>query len=380
MIAKPNETKLSMTRWSADWKSATSLYEQAAIGFRLAKKYEKAKEAFEKASKGQEMQSSPWDAAKHMESAAALAKELGNWSQVADFYRRASELYNECDRAQPASDALAKGARNPSGEDEIRPFDGRVEDNIGNNTSSRLPLILKSSSVPLHSKLPADASGNKRNHGSMTWGPTRSEPPIIKLQLKTRTPPLTAFLVRKNHFKGKYSALEDAQPEEAIKLYIDACATLEEDDKQQMAFDLYRAAMSVYIKLEKYTDAATFLLRWGLAADKSNATHSQCKAYLSAIIVYLYAHDFQEAEKCYNDCSQVNSFLSSDQYRCASKLLSAYTDGDIEEIKHVAQSSTISNLDHAIIKLARKLPTGDVSAMKASGTNQEEPLDEDDLT
>lgn len=47
------------------------------------------------------------------------------------------------------------------------------------------------------------------------------------------------------------SALEDAQPEEAIKLYIDACATLEEDDKQQMAFDLYRAAMSVYIKLEK---------------------------------------------------------------------------------------------------------------------------------
>lgn len=33
-----------------------------------------------------------------------------------------------------------------------------------------------------------------------------------------------------------------------------------------------------------------------------------------------------------------------------------------------------------IIKLARKLPTGDVSAMKAGGTNQEEPLDEDDLT
>lgn len=29
-----------------------------AIGFRLAKKYEKAKEAFEKASKGQEMQAS----------------------------------------------------------------------------------------------------------------------------------------------------------------------------------------------------------------------------------------------------------------------------------------------------------------------------------
>lgn len=53
----------------------------------------------------------PWDAAKHMESAAGLAKELGRWNEVSDFYRRASELYRECGRAQPASDALAKGAR-----------------------------------------------------------------------------------------------------------------------------------------------------------------------------------------------------------------------------------------------------------------------------
>lgn len=53
----------------------------------------------------------PWDAAKHMESAAVLAKELSNWTEVADFYRKASELYTECGRPQPASDALAKGAR-----------------------------------------------------------------------------------------------------------------------------------------------------------------------------------------------------------------------------------------------------------------------------
>lgn len=46
-----------------------------------------------------------------MESAAALAKEVGNWNEVSDFYRRASELYIECGRSQPASDALAKGAR-----------------------------------------------------------------------------------------------------------------------------------------------------------------------------------------------------------------------------------------------------------------------------
>ncbi|CAL9016121.1 unnamed protein product [Prunus brigantina] len=287
LMAKADKlTRLSLTRWSADWKSATLLYEQAANGFRIAKDYEKAKEALEKASKGQELISSPWDAAKHMESAAALAKELGKWNEVADFYRRASELYVVCGRSQPASDALAKGAR----------------------------------------------------------------------------------------------ALEDSVPDEAIQLYTDACVLLEDDDKDQMAFDLYRAATSVYIKLEKYTDAAAFLLRWGLAADKCNATNSQCKAYLSAIIVYLYVHDIKQAEKCYNDCSQVDTFSRSDQCRFASKLFSAYTEGDVEEIKRLSQSSTVNNLDHMVIRLARKLPTGDVSALKTHASEEQEPLDEDDLT
>ncbi|KAF5475482.1 hypothetical protein F2P56_007284 [Juglans regia] len=287
LITKADKlTKLSLTRWSADWRTATQLYEQAANAFRIAKDPEKAKTAYEKASKGQEMLSSPWDAARHMESAAYLAKELGNWNEVADFYRRASELYIVCGRSQPASDALAKGAR----------------------------------------------------------------------------------------------ALEDAVPDEAIQLYTDACSILEEDGKEQMTFDLYRAAISVYVKLEKYTDAAAFLLRWGVAADKCNATNSQCKAYLSAIIVYLYAHDFKQAEKSYNDCSQIDVFLRSDQGRCASKLLSAYSEGDIEEIKRLAQSSTISNLDHVIIRLARKLPTGEVSALKTDDAEEQEPLDENDLT
>ncbi|TKW06612.1 hypothetical protein SEVIR_7G251200v4 [Setaria viridis] len=279
-------TKLSFTRWNADWKSATSLYEQAAIAYRFRKDNEKAKDAFEKASKGQEMISSPWDAAKHMESAAALAKELGRWNEVSDFYRRASELYRECGRPQPASDALAKGA----------------------------------------------------------------------------------------------SALEEKSPEEAIKMYDEACSVLEEDGKEQMAFDLYRAAAALYIKMEKYSDAAAFFLRLGSAADKCNAINSQCKAYLSAIIIYLYAHDFQQAQKCYNDCSEVQAFLNSDQNRCAMKLLSAYEEGDAEEIKRLAQSSAFNHLDHVVIRLARQLPTGDLQAIKKAADDGEDSLDEDDLT
>lgn len=46
---------------------------------------------------------------------------------------------------------------------------------------------------------------------------------------------------------------------------------------------------------------------------------------------------------------RIDAFLRSDQYRCASKLLSAYTEADIEEIKRIAQSSTISNLDHTVL-------------------------------
>lgn len=282
-----NLTTLSFTRWSADWRNATVLYEQAANGFKMAKDYERAKSAYEKASQGQEMLSSPWEAAKNIESAAAMSKELRNWTDVKDLYQRASELYIECERSQPAADALAKGAR----------------------------------------------------------------------------------------------ALEDSLPEESIKLYTDACTILEEDGAEQMAFDLYRAAANVYIKHEKYADAASFLLRLGVAADKCNATNSQTKAYLSAIIVYLYAQDFKQAEKCYNDCSQIDGFLRSDHGRCASKLLGAFKDGDIEEIKRINQSSIISNLDHVIIRLARKLPMGDVNALKADTTKEEEePLDENDLT
>ncbi|GJN26440.1 hypothetical protein PR202_gb14368 [Eleusine coracana subsp. coracana] len=50
LMAKAEKlTKLSFTRWNADWKTATSLFR---------KDNEKAKDAFEKASKGQEMISS----------------------------------------------------------------------------------------------------------------------------------------------------------------------------------------------------------------------------------------------------------------------------------------------------------------------------------
>lgn len=40
--------------------------------------------------------------------------------------------------------------------------------------------------------------------------------------------------------------------------------------------------------------------------------------------------------------------MNSDQGHCAGKFLSAYAEGDVENIKRVAQSSTVSNLDHTV--------------------------------
>ncbi|QHO53001.1 Gamma-soluble NSF attachment protein [Arachis hypogaea] len=244
---------------AADWSSATSLYEQAANRFRVAKDYERSKAAYEKASKGQEM-------------LAPLGMQLSTWNQL------------------------------------------------------------------------------------LIW--------------------------QRNSETGEKFALEETMPEEAIQLYTDVITILEEDGGGQMAFDLYRSATAVYINLRsKYLDAAPLQLKFGLAASKCNATNSQCKAYLSAIIIYLYTNDYKQEEMCYNDCSQIDAFCKSDQNRCASNLLAAYSDGDIEEIKRIAQSSSISNLDHSMIRLARKLPTGDVSALKGNTARQEDqPLDENDLT
>jgi len=47
--------------------------------------------------------------------------------------------------------------------------------------------------------------------------------------------------------------------------------------------------------------------------------------------------------------NRVQAFLNSDQNRCATKLLSAYEEGDAEEIKRISQSSAFNHLDHVVI-------------------------------
>ncbi|KAI3857567.1 hypothetical protein MKW98_028831, partial [Papaver atlanticum] len=46
-----------------------------------------------------------------------------------------------------------------------------------------------------------------------------------------------------------HNRLRDS-PDEALRMYDDACPILEEHEKEQIAFDLYRVAANVYIQLK----------------------------------------------------------------------------------------------------------------------------------
>lgn len=70
-----------------------------------------AKECYERAATGQERQKSGWHAAKALEKAGEVAKELGLWDDVEAHYTRAAELFAEEGRPQAAAEAAARGAR-----------------------------------------------------------------------------------------------------------------------------------------------------------------------------------------------------------------------------------------------------------------------------
>jgi hypothetical protein len=49
------------------------------------------------------------------------------------------------------------------------------------------------------------------------------------------------------------------------------------------------------VKRQAWSDAVSLLMRFGEACDKGGASHSQAKAYLGAIVVWLHAGNVQQA-------------------------------------------------------------------------------------
>jgi len=157
-------------------------------------------------------------------------------------------------------------------------------------------------------------------------------------------------------------ALEEVDPAGASLLYRQALGWLEDAGKDTMAADTYRQAISHLLRQQQWADAVTTLLRFAASCQASKARLSQCKAYLGAVVVWLYAGDATQAWAAYQDALSVDEFASSDEAFAADELLAAYRAADAEAIAAaLKRHHAFTHLDNQVAKLAKKLP--------APGTN-----------
>ncbi|KIY98118.1 Gamma-soluble NSF attachment protein [Monoraphidium neglectum] len=280
-------------RLKPDWEGAAPLFEKAALAFKQSGELEKSRAAYERAAMSQDKIGSTWHAAKHLESASQISRDLGEWGSVADFARQAAGYFAQAGRPTAGADALARGAKQ----------------------------------------------------------------------------------------------LEEASPSDAHALYKEALDMYEVDGKEGQAGDVFRQAVACLVRNGKYGDAAGLLMRFGEACDSVGARSSQCKAYLGAVVAWLYAQDAREAWQVFQDAMGVDAFSSSDEAFAADALFLSYADGNAEKVKALVQSkAAFRQLDAAVGRLAVKLPIGDLAPQAAAikdlmggGAGEEQEGSEDEL-
>ncbi|KAI3428586.1 hypothetical protein D9Q98_007408 [Chlorella vulgaris] len=161
-------------------------------------------------------------------------------------------------------------------------------------------------------------------------------------------------------------ALEERQPEKAQEMYLRAVEWLEDAGKDALAGDIFRQAVAQLVRAGKWADAASMLLRFAVSCDGMGARNSQCKAYLGAVVVWLFAGKAKDAWATYQDALGVDAFMSSDEAFAADALFDAYRSGDSAAIQAtVKRSAVFSNLDNQVARLARKLPQGELGVQAA---------------
>ncbi len=58
---------------------------------------------------------------------------------------------------------------------------------------------------------------------------------------------------------------------------------------------MFRQAVSLLVRAKNWAECVALLMRFGEACDRVGAHNSQCKAYLGAVVVCLYAEDARQA-------------------------------------------------------------------------------------
>ena len=161
-------------------------------------------------------------------------------------------------------------------------------------------------------------------------------------------------------------ALEVLDSSLACELYLEACAIFEEENKEPFAMDTYRAAAAAMIRTERYAEAVTVLLRHAGACDRTGASASLARCYLSAVVTYLAMGEPVSAEAGYYDFMEVPQFEKSEEARAAWELLDAYQQGDEAAVKKCAARGVFTGLEQVFIKLVKKLPMGDFAKQAAA--------------
>lgn len=85
-------------------------------------------------------------------------------------------------------------------------------------------------------------------------------------------------------------AVAESDPNTAVAMFNEAICMYEADGKEDQASDIYRAAIGSTVKMQRWMDATTLLMKFGAACDKANARSSQCKAYLGKQVVLRWLH------------------------------------------------------------------------------------------
>lgn len=70
----------------------------AAVHAQQVGQLEKARAAYERAAQSQEKIGSVWHTAKHLETCGAISKDLGQYEQMAEFYRQAGSYFAQAGR------------------------------------------------------------------------------------------------------------------------------------------------------------------------------------------------------------------------------------------------------------------------------------------
>ncbi|KAF2070849.1 hypothetical protein CYY_007835 [Polysphondylium violaceum] len=101
----------TLFRWKPDWDSASFLYEKAANGYRTAKVYDLAKYCFIRLSMCQTHMDVFYLAAKSIETAATMAKELKDTQECVRLLLEASKLYRTNGNSFQSADTMTKAAK-----------------------------------------------------------------------------------------------------------------------------------------------------------------------------------------------------------------------------------------------------------------------------